>query len=89
MNNLPYGRTIENVAKRSNIKQITSLDKTRKLAKQPHCIDLRVFADNLFGIEMRKTKSLINKLFQVSFVLIKFGNSINDVSENSMVLMYL
>ena len=65
MNNSPYGKTIENVAKHSNIKLLTSLEKMRKVAEQPHCIDLRVFADNPFGIEMRKTKSLINKPFQV------------------------
>ena len=66
MNLAPYGKTIENVAKRSDIRLLIDPDKMRKLAEQPHCIDLRVFAENLFGIEMRKTKSLINKPFQVS-----------------------
>ena len=66
MNLAPYGKTIENVAKRSDIRLLIDPNKMRKLAEQPHCIDLRVFAENLFGIEMRKTKSLINKPFQVS-----------------------
>ena len=65
MNLSPFGKTIENVAKRSDIRLLIDPDKMRKLAEQPHCIDLRVFAENLFGIEMRKTKSLINKPFQV------------------------
>ena len=87
MNNSPYGKTIDNVAKRSNIKLLTSLEKMRKLAEQPHCIDLRVFADNLFGIEMRKTKSLINKPFQVCFVSVKIGISISMFPRNSINLM--
>ena len=42
MNNSLYGKTIENVTKRSNMKLITSLEKMRKLAEQPHFINLRV-----------------------------------------------
>ena len=72
MNNSPYGKTIENMAKRSDIRLLINPDKVRKLAEQPHCIDFRVFSENLFGIEMRKTKSLINKPFQVRRLDITF-----------------
>ena len=65
MNNAPYGKTIENVAKRSDIRLIVDEQKAVKLAEKPHCIDFRMFAENLFGVEMRKTKSLINKPFHV------------------------
>ena len=65
MNNAPYGKTIENVAKRTNIMLVTDQEKMRKHAEKPHCIDVRVFAENLVGVELRKTKSLINKPFQV------------------------
>ena len=89
MNNSPYGKTIENVEKRSNIKLLTSLEKMRKMAEQPHCIDLRVFADNLFGIEMRKNKSLINKPFQMCFVSINFEIFISQFPVNSIDYMLL
>ena len=65
MNNAPYGKTIENVAKRSDIRLIVDELKAVKLAEKPHCIDFRMFAENLFEVEMRKTKSLINKPFHV------------------------
>ena len=65
MNNAPYGKTIENVAKRSDIRLIVDENKAVKLHEKPHCIDFRMFSENLFGIEMRKTKSLINKPFHV------------------------
>ena len=63
MNNAPYGKTIENVAKRSAIRLIVGEQKAVKLAEKPHCIDFRRFNENLFGVEMRKTKSLINEPF--------------------------
>ena len=36
MNNAPYWKTIENVARRTDIKQLNDKDKTRKLAEKPH-----------------------------------------------------
>ena len=65
MNNPPYGKTIENVAKRSDIRLIVDELKVVKLSEKPNCIDFRMFASNQFGVEMRKTKSLINKPFHV------------------------
>ena len=76
MNNAPYGKTIETVAKRSDIRLIVNKQKAVKLAEKPHCIDFRMFAMNLFGVEMRKTKSLINKPFHVCRHDIIFGISI-------------
>ena len=65
MNNAPYCKTIEYVAKRTDIRLIVGVQKAVKLAEKPHCIDFRMFSENLFGVEMRKIKSLINKPFHV------------------------
>ena len=43
MNNAPYGKTIENVAWRTDIRLLNDMEKARKLAEKPHCVDLRVF----------------------------------------------
>ena len=43
MNNAPYGKTIENVARRTDIRLLNDMEKTRKLAEKPHCVDFRVF----------------------------------------------
>ena len=43
MNNAPYGKTIENVARRSDIRLLNDMEKARKLAEKPHCVDFRVF----------------------------------------------
>ena len=43
MNNAPYGKTIENVARRTDIRLLNDMEKARKLAEKPHCVDFRVF----------------------------------------------
>ena len=43
MNNVPYGKTIENVARRTDIRLLNDMEKALKLAEKPHCVDFRVF----------------------------------------------
>ena len=43
MNNAPYGETIENVARRTDIRLLSNMEKARILAKKPHCVDFCVF----------------------------------------------
>ena len=43
MNNAPYGQTIENVARRTDIRLLNDMEKARRLAEKPHCVDIRVF----------------------------------------------
>ena len=47
MNNAPYGKTIENVARRTNIRLLNDMEKEQKLAEKPHCVDFRVFDGQL------------------------------------------
>ena len=81
MNNAPYGKTIENVAKRSDIRLIVDERKAVKLAEKPHCIYFRMFFEKLFWVEMRKTKSLINKPFHVCRHDVMFGFPSNILSD--------
>ena len=43
MNNAHYGKTIENVAWRSDICLLNDMEKAWRLAEKPHCVDFRVF----------------------------------------------
>jgi hypothetical protein len=65
-NNSVFGKFIENLAKRSDIKLLRDYRKARKLAEKPHCIDWELFARNLIGVEMRKIRQVINRPFYVS-----------------------
>ena len=43
MNMAPYGKTIENVARRTDIRLLNDMEKVRRLAEKPPCVDFRVF----------------------------------------------
>ena len=43
MNNAPYGKTIENVARSTDIRLLNDMEKARRLTEKPHCVDFRVF----------------------------------------------
>ena len=43
MNNARYSKTIENMARRTNIRLLNNIEKERKLAEKLHCVDFRVF----------------------------------------------
>ena len=43
MDNAPYGKTIEYVARRTDLRLLNDMEKARSLADKPHCVDVRVF----------------------------------------------
>ena len=43
MNNAPYGKTIENVARRTDIRMLNEMEKARKQAEKPHWVEFLVF----------------------------------------------
>ena len=55
MNNALYGKTIENVARRTIIKLLVNMDKARKLAEKPQCIDFRIFSKDLSWVRDAET----------------------------------
>ena len=73
MNNSPYGKKIENAARRSDKRLQHVPDKARKLAEKPHCVDFRIFDQDLIGIDMRKCHHFINKPFQHGFCVLEWS----------------
>ena len=43
MNNALYGKTIENVARQTDIRLLNDMENPRRLAEKPHSVDFRVF----------------------------------------------
>ena len=51
MNNAPYAKTIEKMARRTDIRLLNDIEKTRRLAEKPHCVDFRVFDNQVAPLE--------------------------------------
>ena len=81
VNNAVFGKMIENVRKRRNIKLIVSEERRKKLASEPNYKACTPFSDNLMAIEMRKTHIIMNKPIIV-------GQTILDKSKDLMHKFY-
>ncbi|CAH3143220.1 unnamed protein product [Pocillopora meandrina] len=78
MNNSVYGKTMENIRKRVDVRLVNSEEMGKKLAKKPNFNHCTIFSENLCAIEMRKTEVYFNKP-------VYLGMCILDLSK---VLMY-
>ena len=61
MNNCVFGKTIENIENRVDIKLVTDKNNARKLAAKPNYDHCTIFDENLVAIHMTKTKIYYNK----------------------------
>ena len=87
MTNSPYWKSIENVARRTDIRLLHDMDKARKLAKKPHCVDYRVLdcllaplneqVENSAAEEQRQQNALMGiKIQKLNYLINKpFANS--------------
>ena len=77
INNVVFGKIVENVRKHSNIKHITAERRRYYLVSEPNYHSTKFFTENLWAIEMRKMQILMNKPFYL-------GLSILDLSKTVM-----
>ena len=61
MNNSVFGKMIENVRKRIEIKLIVTEERRKKLVSEPNYASCTAFSDHLVAVEMRKTRVLMDK----------------------------
>ena len=78
MNNLVFGKTMENTRKHRDIKLVTADKKRSKLVSEPNYHTINLISKDLSIIEMKKTKVKMNKP-------IYLGLSILEISK---ILMY-
>ena len=80
MNNSVFGKTMENLRKRTDIKIVRSdeKEKIRKLTANPLYAGFQLFSNNLSGIRRRKEKLVLNKPVYVGMTIL----------DNSKILMY-
>ena len=61
MNNIVFGKTMENVRNYRNTKLVIKERRRSYLVSQPNYQTIKFFTENFLAIEMRKTQMLINK----------------------------
>ena len=61
MNNSVFGKTMENIRNRVDIRLVNDKAKARKLAAKPNFQHCTIFDENLVAIHMKKTKLTFNK----------------------------
>ena len=77
MNNSVFGKTIENIRKRQNIKLVDNRKAALKLSKKPNFERATIFDKNLIAAHMKKTEIYFNKPVYV-------GQAILDLSKTLM-----
>ncbi|XP_028415651.1 uncharacterized protein LOC114544475 [Dendronephthya gigantea] len=78
MNNSVFGKTMENLRKRVNVKLVNDKTKLSKLIASPSFDYFRIFSEELAAVNMKKTKLYLNRPIYVGFTIL-------DLSK---VLMY-
>ena len=61
MNNSVFGKTMENIRNRVDIKLVTDKNKAEKLAAKPNFNHCNIFSKDLIAIHMKKTELTFNK----------------------------
>ena len=81
MNNSVFGKMIENVRKRRDIKLIVTEERRKKLVSEPNYASCTRFSDHLMAIEMKQTRVFMDKPIIV-------GQAILDKSKELMYEFY-
>ena len=70
MNNSVFGKTMENLRKRVNVKLVNDKVKLSKLIAQPSFDAFRIFSEDLAAVNVKKTKLYLNRPIYVGFAIL-------------------
>ena len=73
MNNAVYGKTMENVRNRIDLKLVKTYEQAKKYIKRPNFTYLKRFSENLCAIHLEKTKVYLNKPIYVGFSVLELS----------------
>ena len=76
MNNSVFGKTMENLRKRSNIKLEADPDHLLKLTRQPTYVSSKIFDENLVGVQMKKVRLVLDKPSYVGFCILDMSKTL-------------
>ena len=61
MNNSVFGKTMENIRNRVNVKLVSTKEKLKKLVAKPNFRSCKIFNENLVSVNMKKTSLTMDK----------------------------
>ena len=76
MNNSVFGKTMENLRKRSNIHLETDPNHLLKLTRQPMYVSSKIFDENLVGVQMKKVRLVLDKPSYVGFSILELSKTL-------------
>ena len=76
MNNSVFGKTMENLRKRSNIQLETDPEHLLKLTRQPMYVSSKIFDENLVGVQMKKKRLVLDKPSYVGFSILDLSKTL-------------
>ena len=89
MNNLVFGKTMENIRNRVNVKLVNNREKARKLIAKPNFRHCKIFSENLISVHMKKTSLVMNKPVYLGACILDLSKTIMyDFHYNYIKLMY-
>ena len=76
MNNAVFGKTMENIRKRVDVKLVNDREKARKLVSQPNFNRINIFCEELIAIHMKKTSLTFNKPVYLGMCILDLSKTI-------------
>ena len=77
MNNAVFGKTMENIRNRVNIKLVTDRKKAEKLAAKPNFKHCNIFDEDLIAIHMKKTSLTMDKPVYLGMCILDLSKTFN------------
>ena len=89
MNNSVFGKTMENIRNRVNVKLVNNEEKARKLIAKPNYRSCKIFSENLISVHMKKTSLVMNKPVYLGACILDLSKTIMyDFHYNYIKPMY-
>ena len=76
MNNSVFGKTMENIRNRVDIKLVNDREKAKKLTAKPNFKHLNIFCEELIAVHMKKTSLIFNKPVYLGMCILDLSKTI-------------
>ena len=76
MNNSVFGKTMENIRNRVNVKLVNTQERLKKLVAKPNFKSHKIFSENLVSVHMKKTSLTMNKPVYLGMCILDLSKTI-------------